>query len=403
MGRTAIPDAIIVVNAGSSSIKFSVFLCAASGIDLALRGQVEGLFSSPTFTVRDASGTIVEQSPAGTAGGPGHAPALDLIIRFLADQGERFRAVAVGHRVVHGGLVFTHPVRLDAGVVKQLEELIPLAPLHQTHNLAPIRRFMERMPELPQVACFDTAFHSNQPATAGIYAIPSDLTEAGLRRYGFHGLSYEYIASILSRYDVRAAQGRTVVLHLGSGASMCAMLQGRSVATTMGFTALEGLPMGTRCGTLDPGLVLHLISRLGMDAGTVENMLYEKSGLLGISGVSSDMRELVNSSAPAARLALDYFVYRVTRELGSLAAALGGLDSVVFTAGVGENSPSIRERICIDAAWLGVDLDTGANSRGGPRISSEDSRVSAWVISTDEERIIAQRTIELTAAVHDKG
>jgi acetate kinase len=293
---------------------------------------------------------------------------------------------------VHGGLEYTHPVRVDATVLRALEKYVPLAPLHQPHNLAPIRVLLERSPGLPQVACFDTAFHSSAPAVAQAFALPKSITERGVRRYGFHGLSYEYIAQTLPGTDPRAAAGRTVVLHLGNGASMCAMAGGRSVASTMGFTAADGLPMGTRCGNLDPGVMLYLMDELAMDARAIEKLIYQQSGLLGVSGISSDMRTLEASDDPAAKEAIDLFIYRIRRELGSLAAGLGGLDAVVFTAGIGENSVRLRERVCRDAAWLGVELDSAANAGGGPRISSAGSRVAAWVIPTNEELMIARHT-----------
>ena len=273
-----------------------------------------------------------------------------------------------------------------------LEKFIPLAPLHQPHNLAPIRALLERAPTLPQVACFDTAFHCGQPPVAQAFALPKAITDRGVRRYGFHGLSYEYIAQALPRYDARAAAGRTIVLHLGNGASMCAIADGKSVASTMGFTAVDGLPMGTRCGALDPGVMLYLMDELGMDARAIEKLIYQQSGLLGVSGISSDMRTLEASTEPTAKAAIDLFVYRIGREMGSLAAALGGLDAVVFTAGIGENSPSLRERVCRNAAWLGVELDSAANGGNGPRIATQASSVPAWVIPTNEELMIARHT-----------
>ena len=276
-----------------------------------------------------------------------------------------------------------------------LDKYIPLAPLHQPHNLAPIRNLLERSPQLPQVACFDTAFHSTAPAVAQAFALPKAITDRGVRRYGFHGLSYAYIASVLPQHDERAARGRTVVLHLGNGSSMCAIAGGRSVASTMGFTAVDGLPMGTRCGSLDPGVILYLMDELKMDARAIEKLVYQQSGLLGMSGISSDMRTLESSDAPEAKAAIDVFIYRIGRELGSLAAALGGLDAVVFTGGIGENSRSLRERVCRDAAWLGVELDAAANKCNGPRISTEKSRVSAWAIPTNEELMIARSTRRL--------
>ena len=307
------------------------------------------------------------------------------------------RLIGIGHRVVHGGLAYPQPVRVDAAVLKVLETLIPLAPLHQPHNLAPIRRALERAPELPQVACFDTSFHRTQPEVAQMFALPADLREAGVMRYGFHGLSYEYIASILPGIAPKAAKGKCVVLHLGNGASMCALDAGRSIASTMGFTAVEGLPMGTRSGSLDPGVILYLLDQRGMDAQAIEKLIYHQSGLLGVSGISSDMRELLASEEPRAKLAVDLFLYRIRRELGSLAAALGGLDALVFTAGIGENAPVIRSRVCRDAAWLGVEIDEAANAAGRGCISTGSSRVAVWVIPTNEEVMIARHTRRLTS------
>jgi acetate kinase len=283
-------------------------------------------------------------------------------------------------------------------VLAALEKYVPLAPLHQPHNLAPIRAIAERQPELAQVACFDTAFHRGQPPVAQAFALPKSITDRGVVRYGFHGLSYEYIASVLPEHDAKAAAGRVVVLHLGNGASMCAMQGGQSVASTMGFTAADGLPMGTRCGSLDPGVVLYLIDELGMDARAIEKLIYQQSGLLGVSGISSDMRTLLASDAPGAKAAIDLYVYRIGRELGSLVAAMGGLDAMVFTAGVGENSAVLRERVCRDAAWLGVACDSAANARNTGRISTAASRVSAWVIPTNEELMIARHTRTLLAS-----
>jgi acetate kinase len=300
--------------------------------------------------------------------------------------------------VVHGGLQFVEPVVIDAAVVGAIQRLIPLAPLHQPHNLAPIRHLRERMPELPQVACFDTSFHRSNPDLAQRFALPAAFHDAGVRRYGFHGLSYEYIASVLPQFDPRAAAGRTVVLHLGNGSSMCALEAGRSVASTMGFTAVEGLPMGTRCGSLDPGAILYLMDHHGMDARAIEKLLYSQSGLLGVSGISSDMRALLASDDAKAKLAVDLYVYRIRRDLGSLAAALGGLDAIVFTGGIGENAAAIRARVCQDAAWLGVVLDPSANAAGGPRISAPGARVCAWSIPTNEELMIARHTRRLVAS-----
>jgi acetate kinase len=304
---------------------------------------------------------------------------------------------AVGHRVGHGGLRYVEPVRVDDTVLAELETLVPLAPLHQPHNLAPIVALRGRRPELPQVACFDTAFHRTQPAVAQAFALPREYSEQGVRRYGFHGISYEYIASELPRYDPRAAAGRVVVAHLGNGSSLCALRDGRSVATTMGFSSLDGLPMGTRCGALDPGVLLHLLNHYHLDTPALEALLYKGSGLLGVSGVSSDMRALLASTDPRAAAAVDLYVYRIGRELGSLAAALGGLDALVFTAGIGAHAAAVRARVCRDAAWLGLTPDEAANAAGGPRISRAGSTVSAWVIPTDEELMIARHTSRLTA------
>ncbi|MGI9246359.1 MAG: acetate/propionate family kinase, partial [Steroidobacteraceae bacterium] len=301
--------------------------------------------------------------------------------------------VGVGHRVVHGGLEFMAPVVVDEAALQRLDRYVPLAPLHQPHNLATIRVMLERWPGVPEVACFDTAFHRTVPEVAQLFALPPRFAAAGVRRYGFHGLSYEYVASQLPALDARAASGRTVVFHLGNGSSMCAMLGGHSVATTMGFTAVDGLPMGTRCGALDPGVLLFLMDELRLGPREIEQLIYHESGLLGMSGVSSDVRELLRSADPRAREALDVFVYRAGRELGSLAAALGGLDAMVFTAGIGENQPEIRARICAGAAWLGMALDEAANERHGPRISRPDSRIACYVVPTDEESMLARHVL----------
>jgi acetate kinase len=387
--------AIVVANAGSSSVKFSLFVERGGALELRLRGQHEALLTRPHFIARDAAGATVGEQTWPEGAPLGHDGALAHLIGFLREHSEGAQLVGVGHRVVHGGLAYSEPVRIDAGVVAALEKFVALAPLHQPHNLAPIRALLQQAPDLPQVACFDTAFHRGNAELAQMYALPYALHEAGVRRYGFHGLSYEYIASVLPQFDTLAAAGRTVVLHLGSGASMCALAGGRSVASTMGFTAVDGLPMGTRTGNLDPGVVLWLMDVRGMDTRAVERLLYQESGLLGVSGISNDMRTLLASDAPRAKLAIDLFVYRIGRELGSLAAALGGLDAIVFTAGVGENSPEIRERACHAARWLGVELDPTANAAGGPRISTAASRVTAWTIPTNEELMIARHTARL--------
>jgi acetate kinase len=316
-------------------------------------------------------------------------------MQFLRGELADDHLVGVGHRVVHGALEYTRPVRLDAQVLAALEKFIPLAPLHQPHNLSPIRILLERAPGLPQVACFDTSYHRSNPEVAQRFALPAELHEAGVRRYGFHGLSYEYIASVLPQFDAKAAQGRTVVFHLGNGSSMCAILAGRSMASTMGFTAVEGLPMGTRAGSLDPGVVLYLMDELKMDTRAIEKLIYQQSGLLGVSGISSDMRTLLASAEPGAKQAIDLYVYRIGRELGSLAASLRGVDAIVFTAGIGENSAELRERVCRDAAWLGLDFDADANRSGARRISRPGRRVGAFVVPTNEELMIARHTRKL--------
>jgi acetate kinase len=391
-------DTILVLNAGSSSLKFSLFDERGADLEALASGQVESIYAAPRFVAKDASGKPAGERRWDDGHRLGHDGALAHIIDWLKSaHGAERRLAAVGHRVVHGGADYAAPVRLDAAIVDKLAKLVPLAPLHQPHNLAPIRELLARAPDLPQVACFDTAMHRSNPPLAQMFALPQELSDAGVRRYGFHGLSYEYIASALPRVDERAARGRTVVLHLGNGASMCALLAGRSVASTMGFTAVDGLPMGTRCGAIDPGVILYLMDERGMDARAVEKLIYNQSGLLGVSGVSSDMRVLLDSPEPRARIAIDLFVYRIGRELGSLAAALGGLDAIVFTAGIGERAAPIRERICRDAAWLGVELDAAANAGHGPRISTAASRTAAWVIPTNEELMIARHTRNVLA------
>jgi acetate kinase len=385
-------DAIAVLNAGSSSIKFSLFVLRAQQLDMELRGQIEGIYTAAHFVAKDRNGKTVGEKSWGEGAKLGHDGALDHLVTYVREHLAGDRLIGVGHRVVHGGLEYTKPVRLDFGVLQALEKFVPLAPLHQPHNLAPIRLLLQRAPELSQVACFDTSFHRSNPEIAQMFALPAELHAGGIRRYGFHGLSYEYVASVLPRIDAKAAAGRTVVLHLGNGSSMCAIQAGKSVASTMGFTAVEGLPMGTRSGSLDPGVILYLMDQRGMDARAIEKLIYNQSGLLGVSGISSDMRTLLASAEPRAKLAVDLYLYRIRRELGSLAAALGGIDAIVFTAGIGENAPLIRERVCRDAAWLGVELDATANASDGPRISTALSRVSAWVVPTNEELMIARHT-----------
>jgi acetate kinase len=336
-----------------------------------------------------------EQLTAKAATTLGHEEALGVLLEWIDHHEKGLTLIAVGHRVVHGGTLFLAPVLVDSLVINQLEQLVPLAPLHQPHNLAAMRSIASMKPGVPQVACFDTAFHCTQPPVARAFALPREVTDLGVKRYGFHGLSYEYIASVLPDYAGALADGRVVVAHLGNGASMCALQGRKSRATTMSFTALDGLPMGTRCGALDPGGLLYLMSERRMDIPALTDLLYHRSGLLGVSGLSSDMRELLASDAPSAAEAIDLFVYCIGRELGSLVAALGGLEVLVFTAGIGEHADHIRARVCQDAQWLGVRLDNEANRAGGPKISTDSSAVSVWVISTDEDLMIARHTSAL--------
>jgi acetate kinase len=390
---------ILVVNAGSSSLKFSLFrLDAAEALQLAVRGQIDGIGSRPRLKVRDdADRTLVERDLAPDAARE-VKDAIAIAGGWLREQFPGEPLLAVGHRVVHGGADYSRPVLVDENVYAALEKLIPLAPLHEPHNLAAIRAVRETQPQLPQVACFDTAFHRTHPQLADLYALPWEFYEAGVRRYGFHGLSYEYIASALPRVAPDISNGRVIVAHLGSGASLCAMRGGQSVDSTMGFSPLDGIPMGTRPGQIDPGVLLYLVGQRGMTAAALEKLLYKESGLLGLSGVSNDMRLLLESIEPRARLAVDYFVHYVAREIGALAAVLGGLDGLVFTAGIGENSPEIRARIVAACAWLGVTLDADANQHGGPCISAAGSAVSAWVVPTNEELMIARHAHALVKA-----
>ncbi len=381
---------IAVLNAGSSSIKFALY-ADGSADELLFKGQVEKIGTAPRMKAANAAGKklIEREWPAAELD---HTAATNVILETcLAQLGGR-EVAGIGHRVVHGGTDFAAPVRVDAGVIDRLAALGPLAPLHQPHNLAPIRAIAEAAPHLPQVACFDTAFHRSQPEIAQLYAIPKALTEEGVRRYGFHGLSYEFIAGRLGEVAPHLAAGRTVVCHLGNGASLCALKGGRSHATTMGFTAVEGLVMGTRCGSIDPGVLIYLMDQHGMDARALEDLVYKKSGLLGVSGVSSDMRELKASAEPSAKLAIDLFTYRIVREIGSLAAALGGVDGIVFTGGIGENDADLRPEVIAGCEWLGADVAGTDSGSGERRLSSANAAVEVWVIPTDEERMIARHT-----------
>jgi acetate kinase len=388
-------DAILVINAGSSSLKFQVF--ATDGVQelrRLVRGQIDGIGSRPRLRA-DAPEKFDQSYP------PEQVPDLPTAIQVTAAwlrETQKVNLVAVGHRVVHGGPEFDQPLLVDQGILAHLERYVSLAPLHQPHNLAPIRLLLQNRPDLPQVACFDTAFHRGHAPVADHYAIPERLYAEGVRRYGFHGLSYEYIAERLGEVAPDVAKGRVIVAHLGSGASMCALSGGRSVESSMGFTALDGLPMGTRPGQLDPGVVLYLLQEKGMSPTQVQDLLYRDCGLKGLSGISNDVRELDQSSDPRAAFALDYFVYRIGLQAGMLAAALGGLDAFVFTAGIGENSVSVRARVAERIAWLGVELDAAANAARETRISRSDSRVALYVVPTDEELMIARHTLALLAA-----
>jgi acetate kinase len=385
-------DCLAVLNAGSSSIKFALY--AASDESLLFRGQIESIGMSPRLKVLDAVGaTVAEQS--WPSEGLDHRAATQEIVRIANQLLNGSKVMAVGHRVVHGGMKYGAPVRIDAAVVRELEEFVPLAPLHQPHNLAPIRAIIEHAPQLPQVACFDTAFHRSQAAIVQSFALPRRYFAEGVRRYGFHGLSYEYVAAEMQRVAPDIADARLVIAHLGHGASLCAVHHGRSVASTMGFTAVDGLVMGTRCGTIDPGVILYLMDEHGMNSRAIEDLIYRKSGLLGVSGISSDMRTLRASPAPEAAQAISLFVHRIIREIGSLAAALGGLDGLVFTAGIGENDPATRSEVAHVCAWLGLSLDGARNLAGTGRISTDASRVQAWVVPTNEELMIARHTTGL--------
>jgi acetate kinase len=385
-------DFALVLNAGSSSLKFAVYgRAAADAWQPAARGQIEGIGTSPRMSARDGTGTTIKTPALDAAVGDGRA-ALNCLADWLRSTFGGVRICGVGHRVVHGGPRHAAPTIVTPEVISELRALEPLAPLHQPHNLAAIEAVAQRQPDVPQVACFDTSFHRGQPAVAQVVPLPRETCGDLVQRYGFHGLSYEYIASVLPTVAPEVASGRVIVAHLGSGASLCALRAGRSVDSTLGFTALEGLCMGTRPGSIDPGVILYLFQALHLSAAEVETLLYKKSGLLGISGISNDMRDLLGSDAPRARLAVDDFVYRAAKEIGALVAVLGGVDGLVFTAGIGENSPEIRRRICEASAWLGIELDAEANARNAPRVSSAKSAVSAWTIPTNEELMIARHT-----------
>ena len=384
---------IAVLNAGSSSIKFALY-DADSAQRLLYRGQLEKIGVAPHFMADDADGVRKDERDW-PAEGFDHAAAtrelLSLVLDLLGGRPVR----AVGHRVVHGGMKFPAPVVVNRKIMAQLAKLSPLAPLHQPHNLAPIEAIAEAAPQIPQVACFDTAFHHHQAPLAQMFGLPRRFTDAGVRRYGFHGLSYEYVAECLREIAPGLAAGKVIVAHLGNGASLCAIDAGRSVASTMGFTAVDGLLMGTRCGSLDPGAVIYLMDSYGMDARAIEDLVYRKSGLLGVSGVSSDMRTLRASHDPRAAEAIALFTYRIAREIGSLAAAMGGVDGLVFTGGIGTNDAALRSEVAEACGWLGLELSPKRNAAGQGRISRKGSKLAAWVVPTDEELMIARHTTAL--------
>jgi len=391
-------DTILVLNAGSSSIKFALYPAANTDETPLISGKIEGIGRAPDFRARDAQGRdLVEDGLETIDNSAGHGTLTTRLLEWLRYHDGDTRLVAAGHRVVHGGRTFTGPVVIDAGILEKLENLGSLAPLHQPHNLAAVKAISDWAPGLPQVACFDTSFHRTQPRLAQLFALPRELSDAGVIRYGFHGLSYQYIADVLPDHLGARADGRVIIVHLGNGASMCAMKDRQSIATTMGFTALDGLMMGRRSGSLDPGVVLHLLQSEGLSADEIQKMLYRKSGLLGVSGFSNNMKVLQESSDPHAQEAIDLFCYRAACETGALVAALEGLDAMVFTAGIGENSAHVRRLICARLGWLGVELDQTANDANGARISAPNSKVDILVVPTNEGAVIANATRALTA------
>jgi len=405
MSRPDVPapegDLIAVANAGSSSLKFSLYRRTPGEPEPVLRGLIDGLGDTPRFTARSPAGEVIGEQTWATGATLGHDAALHHVIEFVRGLMPGVSLAGIGHRVVHGGVAFSEPVLVTPERLAALEALTPLAPLHQPNNLAPIRLAQQVLPGMPQVACFDTAFHHGNDEVTQMFALPYELHEAGIRRYGFHGLSYEYIASRLPDVDAARAAGRVIAAHLGNGASLCALSGGRSVASTMGFTAVDGLVMGTRCGTIDPGVLLYLMDERGLDARALERLIYRESGLLGVSGLSADMRVLLGSDTPRARLAVDLFVNRIVREIGSLAAALGGLDALVFTAGIGEHAAEVRRRVVAGCAWLGATLDEAANRTGATCITAPGSRCAAFVIPTDEELMIARHTVRVLDTIRE--
>lgn len=388
-------DYVLILNAGSSSLKFRVYARPdGTNWQMASRGQIDGIGTAPLLTAKDAAGKQIANQKLEPSIKDAKQ-ALDVLAQWLRSQYIDAHILGVGHRVVHGGTDYYLPTLVTENILTDLKKLNPLAPLHQPFNLAAIEAVFERLPYVPQVACFDTGFHCNHDAVMELIPLPKEIRDKGVQRYGFHGLSYEYISSVLPQVAPAIAAGRVIVAHLGSGASLCAIKNGKSIDSTLGFTALDGLCMGTRPGSIDPGVVLYLFQTLGLSAKEVESMLYKKSGLLGISGISNDMRKLEESDAPEAKLAIDYFVYRIAKEIGALTAVLGGLDALVFTAGIGENSPAIRQMICSASSWLGIEMNEESNKNSNPCITTPQSKISAWVIPTDEELMIARHMKDL--------
>lgn len=389
-------DVIVVVNSGSSSLKFALYAVSGQTDEPVVRGKVTGIGRQPVLDAVVDGKAVAATAPLNDIPADAtHEWVIRHLLERLAQDYRQYNPVAAGHRVVHGGREFTGPTIIDAAILRDLERLIPLAPLHQPHNLAAVDAIAKAVPGLPQIACFDTSFHRTQSRLAQLFALPRQLSEEGIIRYGFHGLSYEYIAKVLPDHMGSRSDGRTIVAHLGNGASMCAMKERRSVATSMGFTALDGLMMGRRCGTLDAGVVLHLLQNKGMTANEVQHMLYNESGLLGVSGISNNMQVLLASTDPRAQEAVDLFCYRAACELSSLVTPLEGLDSIIFTAGIGENSPYVRKAICSHLSWLGVELDTVANDGNATVINNENAKIEVLVIPTNEEAIIAADTLGL--------
>jgi len=389
---------ILVLNSGSSSVKFAVFQNQSpdSPLKRLIAGQITGVGTQPSFSAKDSNGKALKLANNNAlVATSDHAGVLTVLLNWLHGDEMDLKITAAGHRIVHGGTDFTKPERVTPATVADLKKLIPLAPHHQPHNIAAIEALSKRLPRLEQVACFDTAFHAAMPGEAAQLGLPAAYAQRGMRRYGFHGLSYEHIVDALPRVCAAPLPDRLVIAHLGNGASMCAVKNGIGIATTMGFSTLDGLPMGTRSGSLDPGAILHVMREDGLDLQGLEDLLYNRAGLLGISGVSSDMRVLLDSNEPSARAAIDYYCYRITRELGSLAATLGGIDALVFTGGIGENATPVRANVVNRSAWLGLHLDQTANDGAGPRITSPDSAVPAWIVPADEESIIARHTLDV--------